>query len=110
MTKSDFFDLLNTGQLTKFPETELELAWFDEWVQTTPLGKQHKKKSDQAVDKMYINGFFQLFLFKSFLREQIDSGVTDFRIKVVNDREIEVIPSTLTKPYKNKYNSHFIKL
>lgn len=110
MTKSDFFDLLNSNQLSRFPETEQELEWFDEWVQTTPIGRKHKQKSDEVVDKLYVNGYFQLFMIKSFFREQIDLGVTEFRVKLINDREIEVIPSALQKPYKNKYNSHFIKL
>jgi hypothetical protein len=109
-TKADFFDLLNSGQLYQFPETDKEIEWFDEWLETTPQGKKHSKKSGELMDKIHINGYFQLFFIKAFFREQIDDGVTEFRVKLIDDRHIEIIPCALKKPYKNKYNSHFIKL
>ncbi len=109
-TKADFFDKLNSGQLYSFPETDLEMEWFDEWLEKTPEGKKHRTNSDKAVNQIHANGFFQLFFLKAFFRDQIDAGVTEFRIKLVNERELEILPHALSKPYKEKYSSHFIKL
>lgn len=109
-TKQEYFRMLSSKSLARLPVDDQELQWFDEWLETTPEGRKANKESEGAWERYQHKENVSMFGLRLFFREHIDNGVDEFRIKILNEKEIEIIPSSVSRTKKINHNSLIMKI
>jgi len=67
--KEIFFERLSSNDSTVFPQTDDEIEWFDEWLETSEEGKKLSKESDEHYNNMLASHSAELTFLVFWLRE-----------------------------------------
>jgi hypothetical protein len=90
MTKQEFFEAMDAGNL-KFPETDEELAWWDEWYDAHP---ELKAEDEMKFLKMNDGLASEYMCLKIFARSFIEENGTGIYFATVEPRRITICKRT----------------
>lgn len=90
MNKQEFFTALDSGDIV-FPETDEQIAWWDEWFDSNP---SLKKETEEAMARMNEKEASEFIALKIFARNFIAENGTGLYFATVEPRKITICKHT----------------